>query len=190
MIGGVLLYSLWGMPPIFEEPPQIKKSPGMKIIGMISDTHVSGDAGIPRRVFEVFKDVDLIIHAGDLVQLEVLEELREIAPVVTVYGNMDPPEVRGELQEINSIRVHGWNIGVVHDAGLWGMGRRERIARENDFDILVFGHTHKPFLKKRGGVWFINPGSPTNPLPPLLVRPTVGLLIVTEEKVEPVIIRL
>ena len=65
-----------------------------KIIGLISDTHIPKRAMcIPQRVFEIFKNVDFIIHAGDLVELTVIDELEQIAPVLAVHGNMDGPEV-------------------------------------------------------------------------------------------------
>ena len=61
-----------------------------KIIGLISDTHVPKKAMcVPKKVFEVFADVDFIIHAGDLVELAVIDELEQAAPVLAVHGNMD-----------------------------------------------------------------------------------------------------
>jgi len=120
----------------------------------------------------------------------VIKELEKIAPVTAVYGNMDPYEVRTHLPRINSITLNDWKIGVFHDPrALWGLGGIRKIARENDFDALIFGHTHKPFVKEEHGFLFINPGSPTNPLPPLLAKPSVGLLKVTKEKIEPRIVK-
>ena len=69
------------------------------------------------------------------------------------------------------------------------MGEMRSVAKINGLDVLVFGHTHRQFLKWEGSVLFINPGSPTDPLPPMLVKPTVALLLVTEEKVEPFIVK-
>ncbi len=77
----------------------------------------------------------------------------------------------------------------MHDPGaLWGMARMKKIAKENDLDVLVFGHTHKQFVKWEDDILFINPGSPTDPLPPLLVKSTVGLLLISENSVEPLFI--
>jgi len=174
------------------EPKNPKlKGVHMEIIGIISDTHIpSRTKEVPTRVFEIFNDVNLIIHAGDLVHLNVIKELEKIAPVMAVYGNMDPYEVRKHLPWINSIALNDWKIGVFHDPGaLWGMSGMRKIARENDFDALIFGHTHKSFVKEERGFLFINPGSPTNPLPPLLAKPSVGLLKVTKEKIEPIIVK-
>jgi len=164
----------------------------LKIIGVISDTHIPTRAkAIPRKVFEILRGSDMIVHAGDLVQLRVLEDLKETAPVVAVHGNMDHREVVERLPRMDSIRVYDWKIGVIHDSGaLFGIDRMVRLARENDFDVLIFGHTHSPFLKERDKTIFLNPGSPTNPLPPFLSSPSVGLLKISEEAIEPRVIKL
>jgi putative phosphoesterase len=132
----------------------------------------------------------LIIHAGDITQLNVINELEKIAPVIAVHGNMDPPDVKRKLPELNTIEFHGKKIGIIHDPDtLYGMDKMKRIAKENDLNILAFGHAHKPFIKHVDNVLFINPGSLNDPLPPILMKPTVGLLIITENKVEPLIIK-
>jgi putative phosphoesterase len=176
---------------VLDEVPDIEKKPGMKIVGIISDTHIPSRAKkMPSKVFEIFKDVDLIIHAGDLIQMDVIKELEQIAPVLAVHGNMDPSNVKTELPEFNSIEFHGRKIGVIHNPdSLYGMNKMKKIAKENNLDILVFGHTHKQFIKNEDNVLFINPGSVNDPLPPILMKPTVGLLIITENTVEPLIIK-
>ncbi|MCS4542068.1 MAG: metallophosphoesterase [Euryarchaeota archaeon] len=173
-----------------KEPPKFNKSAYLKVIGVISDTHIpKRSMEIPVKVFEIFKDVDLIIHAGDLVEIEVVRDLKKHAPVVAVYGNMDPYDVREKLPGMESVKIFDWKIGVVHDVGaLWGIKEMKKIAKENDFDVLIFGHTHRPFVKEDEGILFFNPGSPTNPLPPFIIKPSVGLLKITKEKIEPIII--
>jgi len=163
----------------------------VKLVGLVSDTHMSSEAPeLPQRAIDVFKDVSLIVHAGDLVHLKVIEYLEEIAPVVAVHGNVDSQEVRTRFPKMNSTTVFNWKIGVVHDAeALWGKRKMRRIAQENGFNVLVFGHTHRPFLEA-GHVIFINPGSPTEPFPPYLVKPSVGLLKVTTVRIEPSIVEL
>jgi len=163
----------------------------VKLVGLVSDTHISSRAvKLPERVLDGFRGVSLIIHAGDLVHLKVVEDLEKIASVMAVHGNMDPQEVRTRFPEMNSTWIFNWNIGVVHDAGtLWGKEKMRRIAKENGFDVLVFGHTHRPFLET-GPVIFINPGSPTIPLPPYFVKRSVGLLKVAPERIEPSIVEL
>jgi putative phosphoesterase len=177
---------------VLKEMPDIEKKPGMKIVGLISDTHIPSRADkIPDKVFEIFNDTDLIIHTGDLTHISVVKELENIAPVLAVHGNMDPHDVKAELPEFDTIEIHDRKIGVIHNpAALWGMNEMKRIAKENNLDILVFGHTHKHFIKWEDNVLFINPGSINDPLPPVLVKSTVGLLIITEEKIEPLIINI
>jgi len=142
-------------------------------------------------VFEIFRDAFFILHAGDLTQLNVLTELERLAPVVAVHGNMDGKDAVERLPRVNSAEVEGWKIGLTHSLGIFVRPPQMRKAmQQNNFDILVFGHTHRPMVKWEGKVLFINPGSPTNPLPPFLVKPTIGLLRVSREKIEPEIIKL
>ena len=163
-----------------------------KTIGVISDTHVPVRARkIPNEVFKIFEDADFIVHAGDLVRLFVVDELEQLAPVLVVYGNMDGPEIRGKMQKIASLKVFNWKIGVTHNPGaLFGMKRMREIAKQNNFDVLVYGHTHNSYVKWEGNTLYINPGSPTNPLPPFIAKPSVALLRVTAEKISPKIIQI
>lgn len=162
----------------------------MKLIGLISDTHIPARAKeIPRKVLEIFSETSFIVHAGDLTRLSVIEKLEQIAPVVAVYGNMDESEVRKRLPPFGLLKVFMWKIGVVHNPGLFLRRRKMRaLVKENRLNVLVFGHTHRPFVKWEEGVLFINPGSPTNPLPPFTTRPTVALLKVSREGVKPRVI--
>jgi len=175
---------------MLKEKPPIEKTSGVKIVGLISDTHIPSRAKrLPDKVAEVFNDADLLIHAGDLTHMMVVEELKAMAPVVAVHGNMDPYEVKAALPKMTTVKVEGWKIGVLHDPDLlWGMRSAKRIASENNLDVLVFGHIHKPLVKREDDTLFINPGSPTNPLPPIIIKPTIGLLAITEESVKPFII--
>jgi uncharacterized protein len=163
-----------------------------KTIGLISDTHVPARArNIPKTVFSVFENVDYIIHAGDLVELAVIDELEQLAPVLAVHGNMDGPEVSGALPKLNSLKVMDWKIGVIHDpASFSGMTRMREIAKQNLFNVLVYGHTHTSNIKWEGKTLYINPGSPTNPEPPFLAKPTVALLKITEDIILPEIIQI
>jgi len=163
-----------------------------KIVGLISDTHIPERArSIPKRVFEVFEKVDFIVHADDLVRLSVIDELEQLAPVLAVYGNMDGPEIRGKLPKLNCVKVFDWKIGVMHNPGtLFGMGKMREIARQNGFNVLVYGHTHNSSIKWEEKTLFINPGSPTNPLPPFITKPTVASLKITKEKIMPEIIHI
>ena len=161
-----------------------------KTVGLISDTHVPSRAScIPKMVFKIFENVDFIIHAGDLVQLEVIDELEQIAPVLAVHGNMDGPEVSGALPKLNSLKIYGWKIGVMHDPNtMLGMGRMRELAKQNGFDAFVYGHTHNANIKWEGKLLYINPGSPTNPIPSFMNKPSVALLKITKETITPEIV--
>jgi len=162
-----------------------------KIVGLISDTHVPVRArAIPRKVFAIFENADFIVHAGDLVELAVVDELEQLAPVMAVHGNMDGPEVSDALPKLNSLRVSDWKIGVMHDPNtLFGMGRMREIAKQNGFNVFVYGHTHNANIKWEGKTLYVNPGSATNPTT-FLNRSSVALLKVTRDVVVPEIIHL
>ncbi len=175
-------------PQIAREIPTVKAG---KTVGLISDTHVPVRAKcIPKMVFKVFENVDFIVHAGDLVKLAVVDELEQLAPVLAVHGNMDGPEVCGALPKLNSLKVLDWKIGVMHDPStIFGMGKMREIARQNGFNVFVYGHTHNSNIKWEGKTLYINPGSPTNPAS-FIVKPSVGLLKVTREGVVPEIVHI
>jgi len=159
------------------------------LIGVISDTHIPARTPeVPAKVKEIFREVDLIIHAGDILSLGVIEDLEKIAPVKAVYGNMDPPSVRERLTSTLCIGIYKWRIGVRHDAfPLWIGWKMLRIAKENKLDVMIFGHTHRPYLKRQGDILLINPGSPTIPL---RGKSSVALLYVDKDSYEGKIIEI
>ena len=177
---------LGGQALLKKEPPIFKVT---KTVGLISDTHVPKRAMcIPKRVFEIFENVDYIIHAGDLVELAVVDELETIAPVLAVHGNMDGLEAAKALPGFNSLKIFDWKIGVTHDQNnLFGLNKPIKNAKENDFNVFVYGHTHVADIKWDGKVLYINPGSPTDPLS-VLVKPSVGLLKITKDNITPQIV--
>ncbi len=176
---------LGGQALIKKEPLNLKP---VKTIGLISDTHVPKRARcLPKRVFEIFENVDYIIHAGDLVELAVVDELEQIAPVLAIQGNMDGLEVTNALPKFNSLKLFEWKIGVIHDqSNLFGS---DKLQEKANFDVLVYGHTHAADIKWEGKILYFNPGSPTDPIS-LITRPSVGLLKVTRETLTPQIIEL
>jgi uncharacterized protein len=104
---------------------------------------------------------DRILHGGDFVALSVLEELRAFAPVEGVLGNMDEAALRAEVPERLVVELDGVRVGMVHDAGP-RVGRAERLKGAfPDCAAIVYGHTHEPEVSRVGGVWILNPGSPT-----------------------------
>ncbi|MFC1594488.1 metallophosphoesterase family protein [Candidatus Omnitrophota bacterium] len=133
-------------------------------IGVISDTHIPTQAqDIAPEVYEAFSGVDLILHAGDLVQLSVLESLKNIAPVRAVYGNMDTPAVRAVLPVKDIIQCENFTIGLMHGYGS-AHNLEEKVASEfqEKVDVIVFGHSHKAVNETRGWILYFNPGSPTD----------------------------
>ena len=111
-------------------------------LGIISDTH-----GLLRaEVFEVFKHVDRILHAGDIGNVEILTELEALAPVTAVWGNTDGFELRDRLPEVVETRIEGFDFLVIHGHQL-GVPTPEGLNRKYpDAEVIIFGHTHKPLL--------------------------------------------
>lgn len=135
-------------------------------IGVISDTHIPDRAKeIPKKVLEDFKSVDLILHAGDLVNLKVLDILRNLTKEVrVVWGNMDPPEVKKNLPEKQIISVENIRIGLTHGYGAASklMDIVGDLFKDEKVDIIVFGHAHYPINENKNGILYFNPGSPTD----------------------------
>ncbi|RAP44628.1 metallophosphoesterase [uncultured Methanosphaera sp.] len=157
------------------------------LIGVISDTHIpTRSSKIPEKVFEVFKNVDMILHAGDIESLDVIKSLEEIAPVTAVHGNCDP---NLELNEREVIEVENVRIGLAHGV-VYPKGDTQQlyyIAKELDVDILITGHTHQAMIEKIDDVLLLNPGSPTQPR---LTDPTVMLLKINGADVEAEIVKI
>lgn len=149
------------------------------LIGVLSDTHLMGRP-LPRKVMDVLEGSDLIMHAGDILEMRVLDQLSEIAETVAVKGNMDHGEVARLLPETRVIEAGDFSIGLTH-----GYGPPSNITRkvqkkfDRDLDCIVFGHTHRPLIKERAGTLFFNPGSPTDRM--FATRNTVGFLEVTDK---------
>lgn len=135
-------------------------------IGVIADTHIPDRAKeIPEKILEDFKKVDMVIHAGDLVDLSVIDELKSVcADVRAVWGNMDPHEVRARLPEKEIIQAGNYKIGLIHGYGSPAklMELAAGIFKNDHVDIIIFGHAHSPVNEKKEGVIYFNPGSPTD----------------------------
>jgi putative phosphoesterase len=156
------------------------------LIGCISDTHLIGRP-LPDSVAGAFDGVDLILHAGDILEIAVLEQLSLIAETVAVKGNMDHGEAARTLPEKRVVEAGSFRIGLTHGYGppsgiTWKVAA---MFEGEGCDCIVFGHTHNALIKERDGVIFFNPGSPTDRM--FAKRNTVGLLEVTD-KIEPRII--
>jgi uncharacterized protein len=120
------------------------------IVGLISDTH-----GLLRsEAFKSLQGSDLIIHAGDVGDSEILDRLRAIAPVVAVRGNIDKAPWASGLRVTAVVEAGPAVIYVLHDID--DLDLDPAIA---DFDIVVSGHSHKPSKRLQSGVLYVNPGS-------------------------------
>jgi putative phosphoesterase len=128
-------------------------------IGVISDTHVPEYKAVPAAVWTHFADVELIIHAGDLSRLSVINDLETIAPVVAVQGNIEEDEVVRTLPIKRELLVGGCRIGVVHILG--HAKNRATVARQEfpTARCVIFGHSHDPYNQEHNGQLLFNPGS-------------------------------
>ena len=131
-------------------------------VGLISDTHVPTQvARLPADAIEALAGCEAILHAGDLVDVCVLDVLGRIAPVYAVRGNMDGGAA-ADLPRRRVVELGGVRIGLTHGAG-GGGDIEERVFRElvgEGVDVMVFGHTHRPVVRTVGGMLMVNPGSP------------------------------
>ena len=121
-----------------------------------------GARRLPEACLERLRAAELILHAGDLSTVAVLEELRSLGPPIhAVHGNADEPALRELLPAELVVEAAGTRIGMTHVPGPVA-GRAERlVGRFPGCDAIVFGHTHLPQAKRHGSVWLLNPGSPT-----------------------------
>ena len=132
---------------------------------LLADTHVPKRArDLPPQVWQEVDTADVVLHAGDWVDVGLLDRLEARASrLVAVWGNNDHGELRERLTETARVEIEGLHIGVVHETGP-AKGREERCDAEYpDLDVLVFGHSHIPWdTTTRTGLRLLNPGSPTD----------------------------
>jgi uncharacterized protein len=132
-------------------------------VAVIADTHLPrGTRRLPGACVDRLRGADVVLHAGDVLTLAVLEELRALgSPVEAVAGNMDEPALRALLPKERVVEVGGARIGMVHVPGPRA-GRQTRLAaRFPDCHAVVYGHTHMPHVERFQHLWILNPGSPT-----------------------------
>lgn len=158
-------------------------------VAVISDTHVPGSIrALPDELLVRLRDVDWILHAGDVTTAEVLQRLAAIAPTTAVAGNIDPPELRQTLHEREILELGGRRVGLTHghqrhalqdqyigssyEQPPFELFYQAMMAQLPGAEIILFGHFHRPLVKWWRGVLFVNPGS----IAPPHVRPTYALL--------------
>jgi putative phosphoesterase len=134
----------------------------MKVV-VIADTHTHGTSRpVPEGAWPFIETADHILHAGDVTDPSVLDELKSFAPVDVVMGNCDSWDVREwGASETKTVSLGGVEIGMVHDSGAT-TGRRQRMRKLfPTARVVVFGHSHMPMNEDDGDLLLLNPGSPT-----------------------------
>jgi uncharacterized protein len=120
------------------------------LIGVISDTH-----GLLRpEAVEALRGSEHIIHAGDVGAPEVLDQLRSIAPVTAIRGNIDKAKWARTLPETEVVELDGVSIHVLHD-----LSQLDLKPEAAGFQVVIYGHSHIPKQETRNGVLYFNPGS-------------------------------
>lgn len=168
-------------------------------IGVIADTHMPPfDDVVCTAIEEAFADVGLILHAGDLVTIRVLDWLEEMAPVLAARGNNDtylPEDDR--LAETQQLDVGGTRIGMTHVLPVRRVPEppsAPELARQCGLEpvpeVWVYGDSHREVLEWRDGVLLLNPGSPTSPHLRVDLPGTVAILTVGGGRPEADIVRL
>jgi putative phosphoesterase len=148
-------------------------------VGLISDTH-----GLLRRsAMDALLGVDRILHAGDIDSPGVLENLRRIAPVHAVLGNMDRKDLFTGLPRFDIVTVEQIAVGIIHDRQELDLN-----ASAAGLSAVIHGHSHRPSIEERDGVLFINPGSAGPKRFQLPV--SIGLLHISGSTLTPEIIEL
>jgi len=132
---------------------------------LLADTHVPKRArDLPAQVWAEVERADVVVHAGDWVDVALLDRLEErSARLLACYGNNDGPALRARLPEVATAVLDGLRVAVVHETGS-AAGREARAAAAfPDTDLLVFGHSHIPWdATAPAGLRLLNPGSPTD----------------------------
>jgi len=160
----------------------------MRIV-VLSDTHIPRVAqDLPKKIYEEISASDMVLHAGDFVDIEVLDKLKSLKKTHAVYGNMDSPELRRSLKAKEVIQAGKFKIGLIHGYGA-PKDLVDTVKGEfSNVDAIVFGHSHAAMNMVKDGILFFNPGSPTDTV--FTTANSYGILEVTDKKIEGTIVRL
>ena len=171
----------------------------MVLIGVLSDTHVPHrTSNVPQIIYEDFqsRNVDYVFHLGDFTSFDVYTDLIDRFgkdKVFAVWGNMDfDDNLRKTLPEKIEMDIIGHKALLLHGMGGPNMIVRRLIKKlvllNSDYDIVIFGHTHRPVNEKHDGILFFNPGTTTPIDNKFTVISSYGFLYITKDKIEPEII--
>ena len=126
-------------------------------LAVLSDTHIHSFEHISPRITAALPGVDLIVHAGDFISIDVYSSLCKMGDVKAVRGNMDDDELRKLLPQTELFEVMGKKIGLIHGWGSqWGLAEKIR-SYFGDVELIIYGNTHVPHNEKIGDVHFFNP---------------------------------
>lgn len=134
-------------------------------IGVISDTHIGENIDRLNNFLDKYmKDMDMLIHAGDYKTSEVVTALKKCKSFVGVWGNVDDNNIKELIPEKRIIEIENYKIGIFHGHGARKstLDRAYDAFKNDNVDIIIFGHSHQPLIKTKNGVLMLNPGSPTN----------------------------
>ncbi len=167
-------------------------------IGLLSDTHIPQAAAvIPAELLEAFRGVDLILHAGDIYNPSVLDDLERIAPVLAARGDDDYLSTLTDkrVKEKHVLKLEGQTLWLVHDRAqyldspFWESSISSGQGNYDMPDIVIFGHEHRTVIEHLHDILLVSPGSPTF-LNYLRGLGTAGILDIDSGKVEARILRL
>lgn len=149
----------------------------MKTIGVISDTH-----GLVRpEATDALSGCDAIVHAGDIGSPDVLDQLREIAPLTVIRGNID--KWANSLPDTEVLKVENRYFYILHD-----VNELDLDPEAAGFDVVISGHSHRPTIGEKNGVLYLNPGSAG---PRRFTLPVaVAKLVVSEQRLDAEVIEL
>ena len=152
-------------------------------IGVLSDTHMRSFEDIPQKIIDSLSTVDMIIHAGDLITMEVLNGLKKLGKVKAVQGNMDSAELKSMLPVKEILEVGNKRIGITHGSGdPWRIEHRVRkIFDQDKVDIIVYGHSHQAQNKVIDNILFFNPGKATKSFGILTIEEDIKAEIVSSQ---------
>ena len=125
----------------------------------LSDTHEASLQRLPEALRAALERADVIVHAGDITEMTLLQELRAIKDTIAVAGNMDSTAVKIALPERHLFTLAGKSVGVVHGSGApSGIDERVRRLFPENPDLIIFGHSHVPYNGELQGSHMVNPG--------------------------------